>query len=34
VTDPKGRSLDEVRAIRDDVCQRVDALVRRRGWAA
>jgi arsenate reductase (thioredoxin) len=34
VTDPKGRSLDEVRAIRDDLCQRVDALVRRRGWAA
>lgn len=26
--DPKGRSLDEVRAVRDDIAERVEALVR------
>jgi arsenate reductase len=26
--DPKGRSLDEVRALRDDIAERVEALVR------
>jgi arsenate reductase len=30
--DPKGRPLDEVRAIRDQVGARVSALVRARGW--
>jgi len=30
--DPKGRSPDQVRAIRDDVRRRVDALVDARGW--
>ena len=28
LTDPKGRPVDEVRAIRDDIGGRVDALVR------
>jgi protein-tyrosine-phosphatase len=27
--DPKGRPVDEVRAVRDDIAHRVDALVRR-----
>jgi protein-tyrosine-phosphatase len=27
LTDPKGRSVDEVRAIRDDIAGRVEALV-------
>jgi arsenate reductase len=30
--DPKGRPLDEVRATRDAIRSRVDALVRARGW--
>ena len=30
--DPKGRPLDEVRAIRDAVRERVEALVRGEGW--
>ena len=30
--DPKGLSLDDVRAIRDDVRARVVALINERGW--
>ena len=30
--DPKGRPLDEVRQIRDDVRRRVSALIDARGW--
>ena len=30
--DPKGRPLDEVRAIRDDIGRRVQALIAGRGW--
>ena len=30
--DPKGRPLDEVRSIRDDIRARVDSLVETRGW--
>jgi arsenate reductase len=30
--DPKGRPLDEVRAIRDDIRARVAALIETRGW--
>lgn len=30
--DPKGRPLDEVRAIRDDIRARVQALIETRGW--
>ena len=30
--DPKGRPLDEVRGIRDDIARRVDALVAAHGW--
>lgn len=30
--DPKGRPLDEVRQIRDDVHRRVSALIDARGW--
>jgi arsenate reductase (thioredoxin) len=30
--DPKGRPLEEVRAIRDDIRARVGALVESRGW--
>ncbi len=30
--DPKGRPIEEVRAIRDDIRRRVAALVRSRGW--
>jgi arsenate reductase len=32
--DPKGRPLDEVRAIRDDIRTRVAALIEVRGWKA
>lgn len=32
--DPKGRPLDEVRAIRDEIKDRVAALVAERGWGA
>ncbi len=32
--DPKGRPLDEVRAIRDEIRHRVEALVEARGWKA
>ncbi|MGE0123541.1 MAG: arsenate reductase ArsC [Vicinamibacterales bacterium] len=31
--DPHGRSLDEVRAIRDDIRRRVGALIETNGWA-
>jgi arsenate reductase (thioredoxin) len=30
--DPKGRPLDEVRAIRDEIRKRVGSLVAERGW--
>jgi len=30
--DPKGRPLDEVRAIREEIRERVAGLVRERGW--
>ena len=30
--DPKGRPLDQVRGIRDDIAQRVDAFVDAHGW--
>ncbi len=30
--DPKGQSIEKVRAIRDDVRERVRALVDRKGW--
>jgi arsenate reductase len=30
--DPKGKSIERVREIRDDVKRRVDELVRREGW--
>lgn len=30
--DPKGRPLPEVRAIRDEIAARVEALVAERGW--
>ena len=33
LADPKGRSLPEVRAIRDEVRRQVEDLVRRNGWA-
>jgi arsenate reductase (thioredoxin) len=32
--DPKGRSLDEVRTIRDEIKERVADLLRERGWGA
>jgi arsenate reductase len=32
--DPKGKSRETVRAIRDDIQRRVDALIAREGWAA
>ncbi|HEX7486293.1 MAG TPA: hypothetical protein VF332_09085 [Vicinamibacterales bacterium] len=32
--DPKGRPIEEVRAIRDDIRVRVESLVARRGWKA
>jgi len=31
--DPKGRPLDEVRGIRDDIRRRVLQLLQARGWA-
>lgn len=31
--DPKGRPIDEVRRIRDDVRARVAALIEREGWS-
>jgi len=30
--DPKGRPIDAVRVIRDDIRQRVEALISREGW--
>ena len=30
--DPKGRPLDEVRDIRDEIARRVQALIAREGW--
>jgi arsenate reductase len=30
--DPKGRPLDEVRAIRDQIRSRVESLIAQRGW--
>jgi arsenate reductase len=30
--DPKGRPIDAVRVIRDDIRQRVEALIAREGW--
>jgi arsenate reductase len=32
LTDPKGRPIEEVRAIRDDIRGRVIHLLRQRGW--
>lgn len=32
LADPKGKPLAEVRAIRDDVRQRVQTLIDRKGW--
>jgi arsenate reductase len=32
--DPRGKSLDAVRAIRDEIRWRVEALVARQGWAS
>ena len=32
LTDPKGRPVEEVRAIRDDIRARVELLVDERGW--
>jgi arsenate reductase len=31
--DPKGKSLDRVRTLRDDIQRRVEALLRREGWS-
>jgi arsenate reductase len=31
--DPKGKPLERVRAIRDEIRARIDALVREQGWA-
>jgi len=31
--DPKGKSLDQVRAIRDEIQVRVEALLEREGWS-
>jgi arsenate reductase len=31
--DPKGKPLERVREIREDIRRRVEALVRNRGWA-
>lgn len=33
LADPKGRSRDEVAAIRDDIRNRVSALIAQRGWS-
>jgi arsenate reductase len=30
--DPKGRSIEDVRRIRDDISRRVSALIDQRGW--
>jgi arsenate reductase len=32
LTDPKGKSLDEVRRIRDQIRERVERLVAAEGW--
>lgn len=32
LADPKGKSLEQVRAIRDDICSRVEALIQLEGW--
>jgi len=32
--DPKGKSVERVRAIRDEVKRRVEALLEREGWSA
>ena len=32
--DPKGRPIDDVRAIRDDIQRRVQALLEQRGWSS
>ena len=32
LADPKDRPLEEVRAIRDEIARRVEALVQSRGW--
>lgn len=32
LTDPKGRPTDEVRAVRDDIRQRVASLIASHGW--
>ena len=32
LTDPKGRSLEEVRGIREDIGERVERLLTDRGW--
>jgi arsenate reductase len=32
IADPKGNPLERVRAIRDEIRERVEALVRERGW--
>ncbi|HEY3381256.1 MAG TPA: arsenate reductase ArsC [Vicinamibacterales bacterium] len=34
LADPKGRPVEEVRAIRDDIRSRVAALIEARGWQA
>jgi arsenate reductase len=34
LTDPKGKPIEEVRTIRDEVRDRVRALIDRNGWAA
>jgi len=34
LTDPKGRPMDEVRAIRDDIERRVRALIAAEGWGS
>lgn len=33
LSDPKGQRLEAVRAIRDEIRQRVEDLARRRGWS-
>lgn len=30
--DPKGKSIEQVRAIRDEIRGRVDALIEKEGW--
>jgi arsenate reductase len=32
LTDPKGKALDEVRKIRDEIRERVLALIKEKGW--